>query len=115
MQQVLLSDSRAKELLHDAFCSPRPVAPLFLLPKVARLYFLDEEQRGMFPERSVWTLNQAFTQAVKELKPSPQFQAGVKIGRYFTQVVVGGQSPCRPSSSRRPADDDDDQDIASIW
>ncbi len=91
MQEILLEDARAKELLWDAFHGKRRVAPLFLSDKVGHLYFDSEEQRAMFPERSVWSLSNAFTQAVKELKPAPQFQAGLNIGR-FISVLVNGET-----------------------
>src|SRR4051794_33594811 len=54
MRDFTLNDARAKELIHDAFAGPAPVAPLRLFPPVSRLYFEDEEQRARFPDRSLW-------------------------------------------------------------
>jgi hypothetical protein len=90
MHELTLGDGRAKELIHDAFTGGRPVAPLHLMPVVSRLYFNDDEQRAKFPERSLWALNNAFTESVKALKASPEHQAGMKIGRFFGRVLRGG-------------------------
>jgi hypothetical protein len=38
-----------------------------MLSEVAHTYFRDERQREWFPDRSLWSLNNAFTQVVKEL------------------------------------------------
>src|SRR4051794_39631073 len=83
MREFPLPDHRAKEIVHDAFTGRSPVAPLRLLPRVSRLYFDDEEQRTKFPGRDLWALNNAFTEAVKELRPGPQHGAGLRIGRMF--------------------------------
>ncbi len=87
MRDFSLTDGRAKELIHDAFAGPAPVAPLRLLPAVSRLYFDDEEQRDKFPERSLWSLNNAFTEAVKALKQGPQHDAGLRIGRMVGRIL----------------------------
>jgi hypothetical protein len=86
MKNMILSDSRAKELIFDAFASD-PVLPVRLLPTVGRLYFDDETQREKFQDRSLWSLNNAFTEAVKELKPVPQQNSGLRIGRYFGRII----------------------------
>lgn len=85
MRDSTLSEGRAKEIVHDAFASR--VMPLRLFPAVSRLYFEDEEQRDKFPERSLWSLNNAFTEAVKTLKPAPQHDAGLRIGRMFGRLL----------------------------
>lgn len=86
MQEILLQDSRVKELLYDAFVW-YGVAPLRLLPRVACLYFADEEQRGKFPERSLYSVNNAFTEAFKELPRTSQFAAGQRLGRFFSETM----------------------------
>ena len=87
MRDFGLSDSRAKELIHDAFTGRAPAMPLRLLPVVSRLYFGDEVQHEKFPDRSLWSLNNAMTEAVKALKPAPQANSGLRIGRYFGRVL----------------------------
>ena len=63
------------------------VAPVRLFPLVSRLYFVDEEQRARFPDRSLWSLNNAFTEAVKTLKHCPQHAAGLRVGRMFGRIL----------------------------
>jgi hypothetical protein len=87
MRDTALTDNRAKELIHDGFAGPSPAAPLRLFPAVSRLYFEDDEQREKFPDRSIWSLNNAFTEAVKLLKQGPQHDAGLRIGRMFGRVL----------------------------
>ena len=87
MRGFSLSDWQAKELIHDAFSGPDAVAPLRLFPVVSRLYFVDEEQRARFPDRSLWSLNNAFTEAVKTLKHCPQHAAGLRVGRMFGRIL----------------------------
>jgi hypothetical protein len=87
MRNLDLSDAQAKGLIHDAFAGPSPVAPLRLFPGVSRLYFDDEEQRERFPDRTLWSLNNAFTEAVKALKPAPQHNSGLRIGRMFGRLM----------------------------
>jgi hypothetical protein len=87
MRDFRLTDHAAKEVLHDAFVGPAPVMPLRCLPAVSRLYFEDDAQREKFPGRSLWSLNNAFTEAVKPLKDVPRHNAGLRIGRYFGRVL----------------------------
>lgn len=87
MRDLRLPDGRAKEVILDAFTSRAPVLPLRCLPAVSRLYFEDEEQRARFPDRSLWALNNAFTEVVKALKEAPRHQAGLRIGRMFGRLV----------------------------
>lgn len=92
MRDSSLSDARAKELIHDAFTGPSPVAPLRLFPTVARLYFDDEEQRAAFPERTLWSLSNSFTEAVKALRPVPRHNTGLRIGRMFGRILHGARN-----------------------
>jgi hypothetical protein len=87
MRNHALTGGRAKELIYDAFAGSAPVAPVRLLPVVGRLYFDDEEQRDKFPDRSLWSLNNAFTEAVKVLRDGPQHTAGLRVGRMFGRVL----------------------------
>jgi hypothetical protein len=91
MRDSRLTDGRAKEVIHDAFTGPAPVLPLRCLPTVSDLYFADEEQRAKFPARSLWSLNNAFTEAVKALREVPRHNAGLRIGRYFGRVLHGAK------------------------
>jgi hypothetical protein len=85
MQDYALSDGDAKGIIHDAFASG--IMPLRLFPIVSRLYFDDDEQRSKFADRTHWSLNQAFTEAVKLLRPGPQATSGLRLGRMFGRLV----------------------------
>jgi Domain of unknown function (DUF932) len=87
MRNLALSDRRAKALVYDAFATK--VLPVRLFDDVDSLYFRDQVQRAKFPDRSAWSLNNAFTEAVKVLKPAPQHAAGLAIGRLFGCLVNG--------------------------
>jgi hypothetical protein len=87
MRECSLSDVRAKELIYDAFLGSRAKLPMHLLGDIHELYFDDEIQREKFEDRSLWSLNNAFTEAVKALKPVSQQKNGVEIGRYFGKVL----------------------------
>ncbi len=85
MRDFQLGDDQAKVIIHDAFASG--VMPLRLFPVVSKLYFDDETQFEKFPERTAWTLSQSFTEAVKHLKPAPQHDSGLNVGRMFGRLV----------------------------
>jgi hypothetical protein len=90
MKDFTLTDDRAKGFIYDAFTRDHTVLPVRLLPHVHRLYFDDDEQRARFEDRSLWSLNNAFTEAVKRLREVPQQRCGVQIGRYFGRVLHAG-------------------------
>jgi hypothetical protein len=91
MKEYELADELAKALIHDAFAANR-VSRVALFPHVSRLYFADEQQRAKFPDRTLWSLNNAFTEAAKLLQtpkkgPGLKLAAEDRIGRYFSRTV----------------------------
>ena len=86
MKNADLTDGRAKELIFDAFAR-NPILSRRLFPIVSGLYFDDDEQRAKFPDRTLWGLNNAFTEAVKILKPTPQADGQLRIGRFFARTL----------------------------
>jgi hypothetical protein len=94
MRDFALTDGRAKEIIHDAFTGG--VLPLRLFPTVSRLYFDDEAQAGKFPDRTLWSIKQAFTEAVKLLKPVPQQASGLRIGRMFGRLIHRAKPHAEP-------------------
>jgi Domain of unknown function (DUF932) len=86
MKEYELSESRAKELIYDAFVQ-NPIMNRRMFPVIDTLYFRNDEQRGMFPDRTLWSLNNSFTQAVKTLPPVVQDRSSRAIGRFFARVV----------------------------
>lgn len=104
MREVEISDGRAKELIFDAFAASKygdRVLPGNRFGDVARLYFNDDEQRIKFPDRTLWSLNNTFTEAVKLLRPSVQMQYGERIGRYFARELARA---CPPPAVRDVVD-----------
>jgi hypothetical protein len=95
MKSRELADDEAKAIVHDAFARRSPVLPMHLFREVSRLYFDDVGQRQKFEGRNVWSLNNAFTEVVKLLKPAPQAQAHISVGRYFGRVLhwLGRRDP----------------------
>jgi hypothetical protein len=86
MKNLDLTDGKAKELIYDAFAN-HEVLPLRMFPRIGRLYFDDDVQRASFQDRNLWSLNNAFTEGVKELKVVPQNNCGLKIGRFFGRII----------------------------
>src|SRR5262249_34951620 len=86
MRDFALTDDRASHPFSHPFPRHHAVLPVRLLPHVHRSDF-DEEQRAKFEDRSLWSLNNAFTEAVERLRQAPQQRCGVAIGRYFGRVM----------------------------
>jgi hypothetical protein len=91
MQEMEISAARAKEIIYDAFIAKIMNQRFF--PLIHHLYFNDEEQKGMFPERTAWSLNNSFTQAVKSLTPTVADDTGRRIGRFFARLVNRDKAP----------------------
>lgn len=75
----ILSDESAKMLIYEAFMGKG--FPVSLMKKVDRNYF--SSPYAEFKERSLWSLENAFTESFKELKPINRFQATAKLGRFL--------------------------------
>jgi hypothetical protein len=88
-RQMQVSDDQAKLILYRAFVEEELEAPKGLLPVVHRHYFEPEYQE--FSSRTAWSLSNAFTSALKQLDPIPQFKATAKLGTFldaqFSQVA----------------------------
>jgi hypothetical protein len=100
MKDYQLTDHHAKELIFDAFATGRSIMPVSQFRDVAGLYFQSEPQRERFPDRTLWSLNNAFTESAKGLKnPDAQARAEVSIGRYFAWVasLATGESVAIPA------------------
>jgi Domain of unknown function (DUF932) len=85
MRNSPIADGRAKQVIYDVFAGG--MMPMRLFDDVHRLYFDDDEQRDKFRDRTLWSLNNACTEAVKVLRPAPQHAAGLSIGRLFGRLV----------------------------
>jgi hypothetical protein len=93
MKNIALTDAEAKAIIFDAFAFERPVMNRRMLPEVAHTYFRDDQQREWFPDRTLWALNNAFTQVVKGLPINPQNAANIAIGRAFARIVRSRRAP----------------------
>jgi hypothetical protein len=85
MQSFALTDGCATQIVFDIF--NQGIMPVRLFPVVSDLYFRDEAQRLKFPERTLWSINNACTEAIKLLKPVPQQACGLAVGRLFGQLI----------------------------
>jgi hypothetical protein len=83
-QHHQLPDIEAKSLIYDAFVKDQVDAPKHLMKAVHAEYF--EPRYPAFEPRTVWSLQNAFTSAFKQLEPLPQYRATASLGEYFAQV-----------------------------
>lgn len=80
-QQSELTDVTAKVVIYEAFVEGKLEAPKHLARTVHDLYF--EPKYEEFTPRTIWSLSNAFTSALKELEPIPQFKATAKLGEFL--------------------------------
>jgi hypothetical protein len=83
-RQAQLTDGDAKLVIYKAFVEGNLDAPRHLARRVHELYFNPQHQE--FASRTIWSLNNAFTSAFKNLEPIPQFKATAKLGEFFTAL-----------------------------
>jgi Domain of unknown function (DUF932) len=76
-----LPDEAAKLVIYRAFVEGELEAPKHLAGTVHRLYF--NPQEPAFAARSMWSLSNAFTGALKQLDPIPRFKATAKLGTFL--------------------------------
>jgi len=80
-QRFELTDVTAKVVIYEAFVEGKLEAPSHLARTVHDLYFEPKYQE--FRSRNFWSLSNAFTSALKELDPIPQFKATAKLGEFL--------------------------------
>jgi len=84
-QDSQLSDVAARLVIYRAFVEAELDVPRHLDRKVHDLYFNPTVEE--FQPRNMWSLNNAFTSAFKELEPVPQFKATGKLAKFLTQTL----------------------------
>ncbi len=84
-KQKMLSDESAKSLIYEAFLNRK--IPMSLMRSVHREFFV-EPQYAAFADKSLWSLENCFTNAFKKLKPVQQFEACSKLGKLITPLVL---------------------------
>jgi hypothetical protein len=82
-----LSPATAKLIIYRAFVEGELDAPRHLAHAVHQLYF--NPIHAEFQPRTMWSLSNAFTSALKQLEPIPQFKATAKLGAFLGSVQVG--------------------------
>lgn len=75
-----LSNDDARSLIYRAFMENK--IPVKLLRAVHREFFIAPSYEE-FKQQTVWSLENAFTTAFKELKPAQQYQATAKLGKFL--------------------------------
>jgi hypothetical protein len=80
-QRSELTDVTAKVVIYGAFVEGKLEAPKHLARTVHDLYF--ETKYEEFRSRTMWSLSNAFTSALKELDPIPQFKATAKLSEFL--------------------------------
>jgi hypothetical protein len=89
MKGMDLTDAQVKEVIYDSFMLTNAALPVHLMKEVDALYFRDDQQRARFPDRTLWSLNNAYTEAIKRLseKPASAARWGERTGVYFGRIV----------------------------
>jgi|GEM_PF-1590314 len=85
-----LPDDEARVTIYRAFMEER--FPVKLMKSVHNNYF--EPKYEAFESRSVWSLENAFTESFKELLPIKQYEVTAKLGKFlhpFVSFVEGRQ------------------------
>lgn len=84
MQEFGLTDDDARLFIYRAFVE-RSIRgmPRNLISAVHELYFRPQEEA--FTARSLWSLSNAFTSAVKTLQPIRQFEVAARLGKFLNE------------------------------
>ena len=90
MQQALeqrrninITDDQARLRIYEAFIAGQ--FPIKLMKNVDHEYFVP--QYDEFKPKTLWSLENAFTSAFKQLKPVPQYQATARLGKYISDIT----------------------------
>lgn len=82
MRGKVLPITTAQALIYRAFTEGK--FPIRLLRSVHRHYF--EPQCDEFRPRTVWSLSNAFTSALKEVRPDRHFELTARLGKFLAPV-----------------------------
>jgi hypothetical protein len=86
-RESLLTDVAAKLIIYQAFIEAEIDLPKHLAGPVHRLYFNPEHEE--FSPRTMWSLSNAFTSALKALDPVPQYRATAKLAPFLEARSLG--------------------------
>ncbi len=76
-----ITDESAKLVIYEAFIEGELDVPKHLARDVHRHYFQPEQEA--FAPRTMWSLSNAFTSALKTLEPTPFFRATARLGAFL--------------------------------
>jgi hypothetical protein len=93
---VQLSDDEAKVLIYQAFLEKK--FPISLIKSVHGNYFKPEWED--FRERTLWSLENAFTESFKTLAPLTQYKTTAKFGKFVNRLV----NPIMSDKAEYPAE-----------
>ncbi|HEX8289195.1 MAG TPA: hypothetical protein VF556_14435 [Pyrinomonadaceae bacterium] len=79
-----ITDDEARVLIYQVFLEEK--FPITLIKDVHRNYF--EPPHKEFGERTLWSLENAFTESFKELVPIRQYEMAAKLGKFVQPVVA---------------------------
>jgi hypothetical protein len=80
-RETQITDVTAKLLIYEAFVESETTLPKHLVRAVHDGYF--NPQHEDFQPRTMWSLQNSFTGAVKQLDPIPSYKATADIARFF--------------------------------
>lgn len=84
-----LTDVMTRLIIYQAFVEGVLEVPRHLAPDVHDLYF-NPQHEEFFP-RTLWSLSNAFTSALKVLEPIPQYKATGKLAGFLQSVAGAGK------------------------
>jgi len=76
-----ITDEQAKLAIYDAYAMQQADLPQHLMRPTHEHYFTPQYEE--FMARNLWSLQNAFTSAIKVLDPIPQHKAQAAVGEYF--------------------------------
>jgi hypothetical protein len=81
-----IADETAKLIIYRAFVEKALDVPHRLEREVHNLYFNPTAEE--FQPRTLWSLSNAFTGALKQLEPIPQFKATAEVGEFLREYTT---------------------------
>lgn len=83
-----LTEADAQALIYRAFMVSR--FPVKLMKAVHREFF-ETPTHAEFKQRTVWSLENAFTTAFKQLQPARQYEMTARLGKFLAPYAAGGK------------------------
>jgi hypothetical protein len=81
---MLLTEADAQALVYRAFMTQK--FPIKLMKRVHREFFISPTH-AEFQQRTIWSLENAFTTAFKELRPVQQYTMTAKLGKFLAPYI----------------------------